>query len=182
MAELTQNVKNALSTLLSQVYIQKVGDVYEFLTNVEKDIENEIKRIDINETEVSKELADWIYEDIVKITKVRYEANKHDYAFARKLDGVKVKGNDEELMLDIITPLNSEEYNDERLIHKSMAEQDIIINLGQDYEFTQDIRTYIQTKKFIPLRQGGNLTDQERYILQTKGTDNQKRKKSLLRN
>jgi hypothetical protein len=180
VAELTQNVKNALSTLLSQVYIQKVGDVYEFLTNVEKDIENEIKRIDINETEVSKELADWIYEDIVKITKVRYEANKHDYAFARKLDGVKVKGNDEELMLDIITPLNSEEYSDERLIHKSMAEQDIIINLGQDYEFTQDIRIYIQTKKFIPLRQGGNLTDQERYILQTKGTDNQKRKKELI--
>ena len=180
VAELTKKVKNSLSTLLSQVYIQKVGDVYEFLTNVEKDIENEIKRVDIEDTDTSKELADWIYEDIIKISKVRYEKNKHDYAFTRKLDGVKVKGNDEELMLDIITPLNSEEYTTDRLIHKSLAENDIIINLGHDYDFVQDMRTYIQTKKFIPLRQGGNLTDQERYILQTKGTDNQKRKKELI--
>jgi hypothetical protein len=180
VAELTKNVKNALGTLLSQVYIQKVGDVYEFLTNVEKDIENEIKRVELSDADTSKELADWIYEDIIKISKVRYEGNKHDYAFTRKLDGVKVKGSDEELMLDIITPLNHEEYTTERLIHKSMAENDVLINLGQDYEFTQDIRTYMQTKKFIPLRQGGNLTDKERYILQTKGTDNQKRKKELI--
>ena len=180
IAELTQKVKNSLGTLLSQVYIQKVGDIYEFLTNAEKDIENEIKRVDIGDVDTSKELSDWIYDDIIKITKVRYERNKHDYAFTRKLDSVKVKGNDEELMLNIITPLNTEEYTDDRLIHKSMAENDIIINLGQDFELVQDLRIYIQTKKFIPLRQSGNLTDQERYILQTKGTDNQKRKKELI--
>lgn len=180
VTKLTDDIKNALSTLLSQVYIQKVGDIYEFLTNAEKDIENEIKRVDISDIDTTKELADWIYDDIIKITKVRYNANKHDYAFTRKLDSVKVKGNDEELMLDIITPLNTEEYTDDRLIHKSMAENDIIINLGADFELTQDLKTYIQTKKFIPLRQSGNLTDQERYILQTKGTDNQKRKKELI--
>lgn len=180
ITELTQKVKNSLSTLLSQVYIQKVGDIYEFLTNAEKDIENEIKRVDISDVDTSKELADWIYDDIIKITKVRYEGNKHDYAFTRKLDSVKVKGNDEELMLNIVTPLNNEEYTDDKLIHKSMAENDVIINLGQDFEFIQDLRIYIQTKKFIPLRQSGNLTDQERYILQTKGTDNQKRKKELI--
>lgn len=180
VAELTEKVKNSLNTLLSQVYIQKVGDIYEFLTNAEKDIENEIKRVDISDIDTSKELADWIYDDIIKLTKVRYEGNKHDYAFTRKLDSVKVKGNDEELMLDIITPLNNEEYTDDRLINKSMGDRDIIINLGQDFELTQDLKTYIQTKKFIPLRQSGNLTDQERYILQTKGTDNQKRKKELI--
>lgn len=180
VATLSDKVKNSLNTLLSQVYIQKVGDVYQFLTNVEKDIENEIKRVDISDIDTSKELADWIYDDIIKISKIRYQANKHDYSFARKMDSVKVKTGDDELMLDIITPLNNEEYTDEKLVYKSMAENDIILNLGSDYEFVQDLRTYIQTKKFIPLRQGGSLTDQERYILQTKGTDNQKRKKELI--
>jgi hypothetical protein len=180
VAELTQNVKNSLNTLLSQVYIQKVGDEYGYLTNVEKDIENEIKKEDISDTDTTKELADWIYEDIIKISKVRYTHNKHDYGYTKKLDGARVKGNDEELMLDIITPLNTEEYTEERLIYKSMAEQDVLINLGVDFEFTQDLKIYIQTRKFIPKRQGGNLTDQERYILQTKGTDNQKRKKELI--
>ena len=180
IAQLTTDVKNALNTLLSQSYVQKVGDVYEFLTNVEKDIENEIKRVDIADTDLSKEFSDWVYDDIIKITKVRYSRNKHDYSYTRKLDGARVKGNEEELMLDIITPLNSEDYTENRLLYKSMAEHDIIINLAQDYDFRQDFRIYMQTKKFIPLRQGGSLTDQERYILQTKGTDNQKRKKELI--
>ena len=180
ISELTTDVKNALNTLLSQSYVQKVGDVYEFLTNIEKDIENEIKRVDIADTDLTKELADWVYDDIIKISKVRYSQNKHDYSYTRKLDGARVKGNDEELMLDIITPLNSEDYTDDRLVHKSMAENDIIINIGQDYDFRQDFKIYMQTKKFIPSKQGGSLTDQERYILQTKGTDNQKRKKELI--
>ena len=180
IAKLSEKVRNALNTLLNQVYIQKVGDIYEFLTDAEKDIENEIKMVNISDIDTTKELAEWIYDDIIKITKVRYEGNKHDYAFTRKLDSVKVKGNDEELSLNIITPLNNEEYTDEKLIHKSMAEYDVIINLGQDFEFVQDLRIYIQTKKFIPLKQSGNLTDQEKYILNTKGTDNQKRKKELI--
>jgi uncharacterized protein YdhG (YjbR/CyaY superfamily) len=180
IAQLQDKVKNSLSQLLNQIYIQKVGDIYEFLTNVEKDMETEIKQVDINDIDTTKELADWIYSDIIKTDKVRYEGNKHDYAFTRKQDGAKVKNGDEELMLDIITPLNNEEYTEDRLIHKSMAENDVIINLGQDYEFVQDLKLYLQTKKFIPLRQGGNLSDQERYILATKGTDNQKRKKELI--
>jgi len=180
VAELTKKVKNSINTLLSQVYIQKVGDVYQFLTNIEKDIENEIKRVEISDTDLSKELARWIYDDIIKISKIRYEKNKHDYPFVKKLDSIKVKGGDEDLMLDIISPLNPQNYSDDKLIHKSLAEMDVIINLGQDYEFEEDLKTYLQTQKFIPLKQGGNLTDQERFILQTKGTDNQKRKKELI--
>ena len=180
VAELSQKVKNSLNTLLSQVYIQKVGDIYEFLTNIEKDMENEIKQVPISDIDTSKELADWIYDDIIKISKVRYEGNKHDYSFTKKLDSIKVKGNDEELMLDIITPLNSEEYTEDRLIHKSLAENDVIISLGQDVEFVEDLKTYIRTKKFIPLKQSNNLTDQEDYILKAKGSDNQKRKKELI--
>lgn len=180
VAKLTEQVKNSLNSLLSQVYIQKVGDVYAYLTNVEKDIENEIKRIEIHDTDITKELSEWIYDDIIKISKIRFSGNKHDYAFVRKLDGVRVKHGDGELMLDVITPFNTEGYTLERLQHKSVAENDVIVHLGENYEFTQDMRIYMQTKKFIPQRQSGNLTDQERYILQTKGTDNQKRKKELL--
>ena len=180
IAELTQKVKNSLNTLLSQGYIQKVGDIYEFLTNIERDIENEIKQIPIRDFDMSKELADWIYDDIIKIIKIRYNGNKHDYPFTRKLDDIKVKGNDEELMLNIISPLNSEDYTDEKLIQKSFAARDVIINLGQDIEFIQDLKIYLQTNKYIPKKQSSSLTDQERYILQTKGSNNQKRKRELI--
>jgi len=179
-AKLKQKVKNSLNTLLSQVYIQKVGDIYQFLTNIEKDIENEIKQIDISESDLNKELADWIYDDIIKINKVRFNQNKHDYIFARKLDGIVVKGKEEELSLNIISPLNIESYNETRIIHKSIADSDVIINLGEDFEFSEDLKTYLKTKKFIPLKRSNNLTVQENFILQTRGTDNDKRKKELI--
>lgn len=177
---LQNKVKNSLSNLLNQVYIQKVGDVYEFLTNVEKDIENEIKRVEISDVELTKELSEWIYEDIIKIQKITYFQNKHFYELTKKMDDNKIKGIESDLMLNIISPLNYEEYDYSRLIHKSLADRDVIVFLGGDFEFKQELKMQLQTQKFIPMRQSGSLTDQERYILQTKGTDNQKRKKELI--
>ena len=177
---LQNKIKNSLSNLLNQVYIQKVGEVYEFLTNVEKDIENEIKRVEISDIDLTKELSDWIYEDIIKIQKITYLQNKHFYELTKKMDDNKIKGFDSDLMLNIISPLNYEDYDHSRLIHKSLADRDVILFLGSDFEFKQELKMHLQTQKFIPMRQSGNLTDQEKYILQTKGTDNQKRKKELI--
>ena len=38
-SDLKKQVQSALNTLINQTYIQKVGEQYEFLTDVEKDIE-----------------------------------------------------------------------------------------------------------------------------------------------
>lgn len=180
VSALQDKVKNALSNLLNQVYIQKVGDVYEFLTNVEKDIENEIKRVDISDIELSKALSEWIYEDIIKIQKITFAQNKHFYELTKKMDDNKIKGIESDLMLNVISPLNYEDYDFSRLIHKSIADRDVIVFLGIDFDFKQELKMYLQTQKFIPMRQSGSLTEQEGYILQTKGSDNQKRKKELI--
>ena len=52
----------------------------------------------------------WVYDDILRTNKVRYEFNKQDYIFARKMDDVLVKGKDEDIVLNIITPLVSDDY------------------------------------------------------------------------
>ena len=50
----------------------KIGDIFEFLTDVEKDIENEIKEISIEQREITSELVKWIYDDILKSVKDSY--------------------------------------------------------------------------------------------------------------
>jgi len=179
ISDLKKRVTSALTTLVNQTYIQKVGEQYEFLTDVEKDIEKEIKSTEVENSEIVGELVNWIYVDIIKISKIRYAPNKQDYSFGRKLDDTIVKGREEELVLNIITPLNSADYNEERLIHKSLADNDIILSLPSSYDFSQDLELYVKTKKYIPQKQGGNVSDNEKNLLFNKAGDNNKRREKL---
>ncbi|WP_188093712.1 BREX system P-loop protein BrxC [Sulfurimonas xiamenensis] len=179
ISDLKKQVQSALNRLIDQTYIQKVGEQYEFLTDVEKDIEKEIKSTSVETSEIVGELVNWIYEDIIKINKVRYSGNKQNYSFTRKLDDTIVKGKEEELTLNIITPLNSQDYDVERLIHKSIADSGIILALPSSYDFSQDLELYVKTKKYIPQKQGGSVSDNERNLLFNKANDNNKRREKL---
>ncbi len=178
VSTLKENIKKALGRLQNEVYIQKVGDNYEFLTDKEKEIETERKGPIVDIRDLNKELSDWLYDNIIGISKFRYSANKQDYPFTRKMDSVKVKGKDEELSLNIITPLG-ETYDVDRLIHKSFAENDVIIALSSDFNFERELRLYVQTKKYIPQKNSGNLSSSERSIVIQKSEDNTIRKKAL---
>ena len=179
ISDLKKQVQSALNTLINQTYIQKVGEQYEFLTDVEKDIEKEIKSTDVESSEIVGELVNWIYDDIIKINKIRYTPNKQNYPFARKLDDTIVKGREEELILNIMTPLNSQDYNEERLIHKSLADSGLILALPSSYDFSQDLELYVKTKKYIPQKQGGSVSDNEKNLLFNKANDNNKRREKL---
>lgn len=178
VTNLKENVKKSLSRLINETFIQKVGENYEFLTDKEKEIENEIKGVSIDDRDLNKELSDWIYDNIIVVSKFRYQPNKQDYLFTRKMDGVRVKGKDEELSLNILTPLG-DEYDDEKLIHKSFADNDLILALKGNFDFEREMRLYLQTKKFIPQKQGGNISATERQILIQKAEDNNIRKRNL---
>ena len=179
ISDLKKRVSAALNRLIDQTYIQKVGEQYEFLTDVEKDIEKEIKATEVDGSEIIRELVNWIYGDIIKINKVRYPANKQNYPFTQKLDDIIVKGKEEELSLNIITPLNSEEYSEDRLLHKSIADSGLILALPSSYDFAQDLELWVKTNKYIPQKQGSNLSDNERNLLYNKSNDNNKRREKL---
>ena len=179
ISELKKQVQSALNTLVNQTYIQKVGELYEFLTDAEKDIEQEIKSTEVEPSEIVSELVSWIYDDIIKINKIRYAPNKQSYPFARKLDDVIVKGRDEDLALNIITPLNSLDYDEDRLIHKSLADSDLILALSSSYDFISDLELYVKTKKYIPQKQGSNISESEKNLLFNKASDNNKRREKL---
>lgn len=181
ISSLKENVKNSLHRLTEQVYIQKVGDVYEFLTDVEKDIENEIRNTPIEERDKNVKLSKWIYGDIIKNDKIRYEANKHDYPFVKKMDNALIKGKQEEdLAINVITPMTSDDYDQDKIIHKSLSDKELVVYLKSDYNFIKDLEMYVKTEKFIPQKQSGNISDTEKTLLISKASDNAKRSEKLL--
>ncbi len=179
ISDLKKKVSNSLFVLIENVFIQKIGDIYEYLTDVEKDIENEIKEISIEQREVIANLVKWIYDDILKTNKVRFDFNKQDYLLARKMDDILVKSKDEELSLNIITPLVSHDYTSERLFGKSIGDRDVIVYLEPNFDFIKDLDLYVKTEKFIPQKRNGNLTDTENSLLFNKASDNNKRRDKL---
>lgn len=86
LGDLQKKVEEALNLLENQVYIQRNGELYEYLTDEEKDVEQEIKNTEIDTTDIADELSKIIFDQVIKAKKLRYDDTKQDYGFTRKLD------------------------------------------------------------------------------------------------
>src|SRR5665647_1142535 len=83
---LSEQVKEALTVLETQTYVQRNGNTYDYLTNEEQVIEEEIKNVDIDASEVSGRLFRMLSGDVIKTNKIRYAKNGQDFPFGFKLD------------------------------------------------------------------------------------------------
>ena len=61
---LEEDVKKALDLLEKNTYLRRSGDLYEYLTDDEKDVEAEIKNVDVDQSEINKFLVDIIYHSL----------------------------------------------------------------------------------------------------------------------
>src|SRR4029077_11560342 len=100
---LSEAVKEALTRLETETYVQRTGNAYEYLTNEEQVIEQEIKNLDVDASEVSARLFKILSADVIKTNKLRYVKNGQDFPFGFKLDD-QVHGTQRELSIHFITP------------------------------------------------------------------------------
>ena len=98
-----RKVKEALTLLESQTYVQRNGNTYEYLTNEEQVIEEEIKNVDIDASEISGRLFKILSGDVIKTSKIRYAKNGQDFPFGFKLDD-QAHGPQRELAIHFISP------------------------------------------------------------------------------
>ena len=171
-------VKQSLALLASQSYLQQNGEVFEFLTDKEKDIEMEIKGTDIDDSQVTKLLAEILFDDVVKSPKIRFEGNGQDYSFARKLDDQLV-GKDAELTLNIITPDHPNHGDERTLAAQGSGKPELIAVLGSDYHLMEEARLYLKTEKYAQQNTGGNADESRRIILDERRRQNSARRSSL---
>ena len=174
---LAESVKEALALLESQTYVQRSGNVYEYLTNEEQVIEEEIKNVDIDASEVSSKLFKILSGDVMKTSKIRYEKNGHDFSFGFKLDD-QVHGQQKELSIHFITP--EYPFTPEETKMHSAGKDELRVILQPDERLLSDLRLLLKTDKYTKRKQTTSLAAIEEQILRSKASLNREREKEVV--
>ncbi len=178
VTNLQKMVAAALDLLEQQTYIQRNGDLYELLTDEEKDVEQEIKNTDVENSEINKILEEIIFDHVLKQRKIRYEENGQDYPFSRKLDGT-LCGREHELSINVITPLNELIDNETTLSMQSMGKAELLVIMPADNRFFQDLLLYKKTDLYIRINMTQTQQEVIKRILTDKSVQNRDRRNEL---
>ncbi len=175
---LRRDVEEALNLLEHQTYIQRNGEQYEYLTDEEKDIEQEIKNTEIESADVADELAKIIFDGIIRNRKIRYDEHGQDYPFTRKLDD-RLVGREYELAIHVTSPFYEHCGNDSILRSQSMGRDELLVCMPPDDYLVRYLTMYKRTEKYI--KQNISITQQDgvKRILTDKTLQNQERHRDL---
>jgi DNA-binding transcriptional regulator YhcF (GntR family) len=174
-----QKIEEALNLLENESYVQRNGDIYEFLTDDEKDIEEEIKNTDIDDQAITSLLKEILFDEIIRENKIKYIENKQDYEFTSKIDGV-VLGREKELEIEIITENYINYSNTVFIQSQTMGSSGVKIVLPSDATFMKDLKMYLKTDKYNKQNQSTTNKSEVKRILQEKGIQNAERRRNLI--
>lgn len=171
LPQLRKKVEEALNLLEHQTYIQRNAELYEYLTDDEKDIEDEIKNTEVESVDVASELENIVFDHVIKNRKIRYEANGQDYPYSRKLDN-RLHGREYELAIHVISPFHENAESESILQMQSMGRDELLVLMPPDDRLIRDILMYKRTEKYI--RQNTTITQQDtkKRILENKASQN----------
>jgi len=178
VAKLLKQIEDALSLLEQQTYIQRNGDVYEYLTDEEKDVEEEIKNTEVDSGEIAKTLEEILFSGIIRDTKMRYDVTGQDYPFTKKLDD-KINGREYELTIHFVTPFS--EYVDDitTLTSHSLGRPELLVVLPNDSRLFVDLTLHKKTDKYVRVNRSAKRSDSVLSILDSKGRQNDDRLKNV---
>lgn len=172
-----QKIREALEILESQSYLQRNGDIFEFLTDIEKDVEVEIKNTEIDEGQVTDLLCKVLFTDVLRDQKIRYEGNGQDYPYARKIDDQLI-GKDADIAINVITIEHPNHTQTSILAMQNAGKAELLVVLPTDTRLNDQARLYLKTLKYIQQNTGeGN--DSRKAILDQRNQQNSQRRSEM---
>lgn len=164
-------VEEALNILEKETYIQRNGDFFEYLTDEEQDVEQEIKNTDVDNSAIATELEKLIYDVVLKTRKIRWEESGQDYSFTKRLDDNQ-SGREYELAINVITSFH--DHRDAFEKHKSdtVFIDELRIVLPESERLVRDLILYKQTEKYVSHETRTTQEDSIKRILSEKASQN----------
>ncbi len=172
LAGLRRDVEEALNLLEQETYIQRAGEVCEYLTDEEKDVEQEIKETDVEPADVAEELEKILFDHVIRTRKIRHAETKQDYPFSRKLDD-RLYGREYELAIHLVTPLHENAEDEFILQSRSLGRDELLVVLPPDARLVSDGYMYKRTEKYIGRNISATQRDTVKRILEGKRLRNQ---------
>ena len=148
-----EQVRGSLDRLMSQNYIGRTGDTYNFLTDEEQDIQREIKNTPVATADIVGRIAQMIFADIYTTKKFRY--GKYDFAFDQMVDGQAVGALSGGMMLRVLTVATDETEKNELWLMANSSGQAIVVLAENPYyeslENAMKIRKYVKQRNVAQL-------------------------------
>ncbi|PWC75519.1 BREX system P-loop protein BrxC [Azospirillum sp. TSH64] len=182
---LRNKVEASLQRLEGQTLVRRNGDEFFFLTDEEREIGRGIKAVDLSGGEEVKKLGELIFDEVLGGNrKHRFEDTKKDFPFNRFCDqhphGTKTDG---DLAVSVITPLSDDytDWHEAKCLMQSNADGgQIIVKLRDDRKLGRELRTWLQTEKFISRANDGGLPANTIKILRDRADENRTRWDTLI--
>ncbi len=180
-----KQVEESLLRLEKETLINRSGDNFFFLTNEERDINREVKSIDLSSGEEAKVLGEIVFDDVLKGTrKHRYQANKMDFSFNRICDGFPYGSRvDKDLTVQVFTPLGE---SDPELFENARFQREsgqdggqVILKLDDDPSLACELRQHLQTEKYLRTKSDDTSPKTTKRIHRAMAEDNRERRERL---
>lgn len=150
---LREKARESLNRLMSQNYIGRTGDTYNFLTDEEQDIAREIKNTNVDTAAIVERISQMIFADIYTTKKYRY--GKYDFDFDKMVDGTtsgSVTGGMKLRFLTVAT--DAVEKSELRLMTESKGQAIVVLSDSPYYESLESamkIRKYVKQRNVAQL-------------------------------
>lgn len=148
-----EQVRNSLNRLLSQNYIGRTGDTYNFLTDEEQDIQREIKNTAVPNSDIIRSISQMLFADIY--TARKYRSGRYDFSFDQMVDGQPNGVLTGGMMLRILTAASDPvEKTEMRLCTESKGRAIIVL---ADNPYYESLESAMKIRKYVKGRNVSQL-------------------------
>ncbi len=175
-----KEIKINLEELDQKTFIRKNGSNYEYLTDLEKDVDNEIKNTLIENTDKMDVLKELLYSEILPENTVKLQNGKNLYDFGKKINDTPISsGQTKEFNVNVTLSVDGN-YGESQVASSSMGVDDLLIFIAQDSRLSAELTRYCQTKKYLKLAQRDSTDPEKVTTIQAHETHNHQRRAELL--
>ena len=148
------SISKSLDRLMSQNYIARTGDIYNFLTDEEQDIQREIKNTPVDTSAIVEHIGHMIFADIYTAKKYRY--GKYDFPFDQMVDGTAVGVLTGGMRLRFLTvATDAPMKSDFKLMSETKGREAVVVLAETPYyesiESAMKIRKYVKQRNIAQL-------------------------------
>lgn len=149
-----KTVGASLDRLLSQNYIGRTGDTYNFLTDEEQDIQRDIyKNTQVDTSAIVERIGQMIFADIY--TTKKYRHGKYDFAFDQMVDTTNIGAVTGGMRLHILTvAADAVEKSELRLMTESKNQAIVVLSETPYYE---SLEKAMKVRKYVKQRNVSQL-------------------------
>ena len=158
-----EQVRESLDRLLSQNYIGRNGNTYNFLTDEEQDIARDIKDTSVDTAQIIERIGHLVFGEIYDKKKYRYQI--YDFPYDQYVDGTAIGSVTGGMKLQIYS-IATDDYEKQELRLQSNSKGQAIVVLG-DGKYYECIENALKIRKYVKTRNIAQLPKSVQDIIRT---------------